>query len=125
MPNIAITPSDMTAFRTAVDSAQAAAASSVIDTAETFEFASNGKPFIVLASVANTHGSVALTMTAGDAWAGLAKTIGAAVQNKTTAFYVESGFALLDTGKIEIVATPASGKRLATDHALKLQVIQL
>jgi GTPase SAR1 family protein len=115
----------MTAFRTAVDSAAAAATSSVADTAETFEFVATGKPFIVEASVANTHGSVALALVAGDGWAGKTTTIGAAVQNKVTDFYVESGYGVNSDGKIEILATPASGKRLATDHVLTLRIIQL
>ena len=124
MANIEITPANMEAFRTATAAAAAAATSSVIDTAETFEFATNGKPFILLATVADTHGSVALAMNAGDLWAGKATTVGSAPQAKTTAFLVESGYGVNSDGKIEIVATPASGKRLATDHALKLTVIQ-
>lgn len=125
MANTAITPANLTAFRKATDMAVVAATASVADTPETFEFVATGKPFILLATVANSHGSVALSMNVGDTWAGKATTIGAAVENKTTAFYVESGYGLNDAGKIEIVATPATGKILLTNHALKLSVIQL
>lgn len=125
MSNIVITPANLTAFRTATDSAAAAATSSVADATEKFEFASNGKPFIIEASVANSHGSVTLSVVKGDGWGGKAMTIGAAVQNKVTAFLVESGYGLNTDGKIEILATPASGKKLYTDHALTLRVYQL
>jgi len=125
MSNIAITPANLTAFRTGADSATAAATSEVADATETFEFTATGKPFIVMASLANTHGPVALTTVAGDGWAGKAISLGTTVQNKVTAFLVESGYGVNTDGKVEILATPASGKKLLTDHALTLRVIQL
>ena len=125
MSNIAITPANLTAFRTATDSAAAAATSAVANATEVFEFASNGKPFIVEASVADSHGSVALSLVKGDGWGGKAISIGAAPQNKVTCFLVESGYGLNSDGKIEILATPATGKKLYTEHALTLRVYQL
>lgn len=125
MSNIAITETDLVKFRTATDYATAAATSTAANTAETFEFDSLGGPFIVLATVANSHGSVSLALTKGDGWAGQAISIGDAVQNKVTAFLVEPAYGMQDTGKIEIKATPANGKKLLTDHALTLGVIQI
>jgi hypothetical protein len=121
----AIVPANLTAFRTATDSAATAATADTADLAESFDFTSNGKPFIVLAKVAAANGSVTLAMSAGDSWAAKATSIGLAPQAKTTAFYVESGYGVDSDGKITITATPASGKKLLTDHVLTLAVIQI
>lgn len=105
-------------------SAVNAATSSVADTAEEFVLTptKNDDKTIVRVAVANTHGSVTLTVTAGDFWMGGTALTLTCVQNKTTIFQLESAKYLQSNGTYVITATPAGGKRLATDHAMTLEV---
>jgi hypothetical protein len=123
---IAVTSGSVVKYNTPVAVAAAAATSSVIDTAEDFEitYGTGDGRVLILATVADTHGSVVLTAPAGAFWAGMAQTV-TVPQNAESAFVLEGAKGKLADGTIVITATPASGKRLATDHALKIKAINL
>ena len=46
-------------------------------------------------------------------------------EDGTTAVQIETGIFTKTNGTIEVVATPATGKKLLTDHALTVEVIEL
>lgn len=128
MSNIAITPATITAFDTATDAAAATSTSTEINISETFEFALTGKPSKVafIFSNANSHGTYTYSIAAGVLGvSGKAKT-GSILQNKPNAVVqIETGRYINANGKIEITLTPASGKKLYTDHGATVRVINL
>ena len=123
---IVVTSASIVLYETPVAMAAAAATSSVVNTAEDFEvtFGTADSRVILVATVANTHGSVTLTAPAGAFWFGKATSI-AIAQNATRVLVLEGAKGKLATDKIVITATPATGKRLATDHAFTLAAINL
>jgi hypothetical protein len=124
MPNTAITKNELTKFRTGAELTQTAATVDTAGDTETFEFATNGMPFLLIADVAATNGSVSLEVVKGNLWSGATKSV-TAEQNKKTMFYVEAAYGARKDGKLYIKATPATGKKLKTDHALKLSVVEI
>ena len=131
---MAVTCTLVTLVRDTVDTlVPDAATSTVIDEVEVFTFTpTKGMDKIAIeVKVANTHGTVACSLGAGGQfWASAAKTFNA-VQNVTSIFHVcdIARFAKEVAGenedKIELTLTPASGKRLLTDHAATVQIIEL
>ena len=72
-----------------------------------------------------THGAVAWSIAAGDYWAaGSAKT-GSVAQATTELIMLEGAKYKTQAGTIAITLTPASGKRLLTDHAAAVNCIQI
>ena len=120
-----ITACDLVAFKLGVELKSTAATANTADATEIFSFKSTGKPFIVIAEVAASNGAVTLKANKGELWAMKEIDIGSAPQGKTTAFYVEPAYGARNDGTVEFIAIPASGKKLLTDHTLKLSVIQL
>jgi DNA primase len=85
-----------------------------------------GRKILILVTVADAHGTVVCSLGAGsEFWASDAQTFNA-VQNKTSAFQIEDVARFLTSSDtIVLTLTPANGKRLATDHAATVQVIEL
>lgn len=123
-------------LNTAYEVKQVAATETTIDDTETFYFALPAQRIIqrvvVLVEVAASHGSVSAQVLAGNAWAAKAQTAVACPQAKTTAFSFEPGMAIIykaanaigsNDKEIQIRLTPASGKKLQTDHVAKITVI--
>jgi hypothetical protein len=80
---------------------------------------------IILVEVANSHGTVECALGAGDYWAATEVTFDA-VQNKTSVFHVSDiARFMTEDGEIKLTLTPASGKKLLTNHAATVQVIEL
>jgi hypothetical protein len=125
--NIAITNSKILAFGTVADLTYMAADADTADLAQKFIYTPTGKDHKVVigAVVANTHGTVALSFKGGAGAFGTATKAVNAVQNKTSLVQIETGRYMQADGTIEITATPASGKKLASEHALKIFVIEL
>jgi hypothetical protein len=111
-----------------VDTLAAAAASvDVADTAEVFTITPTKRTgkMIIEVAVANSHGTVACSLGAGDYWASKAVSFDA-VQNKTSVFHVSDiARFLTNDGEIKLTLTPATGKKLLSDHAATVQVIEL
>ncbi len=95
--------------------------------AQTFYYTPTGRDSKVLVGfqVANSHGAVAVSITGGDGVFGIAAQTASIAQNATEVIQIETGRFMKSTGKINIVCTPASGKRLTTDHVLKIWVVEL
>jgi len=130
---MAVTVTNVTLVRdTANIGAGDAATADTADLAEVFTITPTKgmDKMIIEIAVANTNGTVACSMAAGDNfWAKKAKTWNC-VQNKTTIFHI-SDIARFMTkvtgaaGKMLLTLTPASGKKLLTDHTAVVKVVEL
>lgn len=125
--NMAITNSKILTLGTVADLTYMAADADTADLAQKFIYTPTGKDnkIVIGAVVAATHGTVALSFKAGAGVFGTAAKSVNAPQAKTSIVQIETGRYMQADGTIEITATPASGKRLTTDHALKIFVIEL
>lgn len=104
-----------------------AATSSVVDTAEVFTITPTKSDQRVLIEIENgpTHGTVTYSIAAGGFWAAGSALTGSVAQDLKRGIVLEGGKYKAAAGTIAITFTPASGKRLLTDHALKVRVIQM
>lgn len=103
-----------------------AAVEDTADKAEVFAYTPTGKPNKVAfgIEVAALNGTVKVKFTKAPGVFGSVDLTIDAVQGKTTVVQVEQGrFAQAD-GTFAITATPAEGKKLKTDHALKIFAIE-
>lgn len=105
-----------------------AATSSVIDATEVFTITPTGKPNKTAIIFTNGAGHGAFTYSiakgAGVFQAAAAKT-GSIAAGASEVIQLEMGRYTSATGTVVITLTPASGKRLATDHAASMAVIEL
>lgn len=126
MAAVACTKSTMAQFNTIYDLVANAADEDVAGTAQAFTYSPTvqGSRVLVYVTVANTHGSVTITTAAGNFHQGGIVTL-VCPQNKTTAFVVEDARMKSKAGLMTFTATPASGKKLASEHALKMVVVEL
>lgn len=96
--------------------------------AEAFTFTPTkaGRKILILVTVAAANGTVVCSLGAGsEFWASDAQTFNA-VENKTSAFQIEDVARFLTSSDtIVLTLTPADGKKLKTDHAATVQVIEL
>lgn len=127
MANIAITNTKITALNTDQALTFNASDESVINTTQKFVYTPTGKDHkIVLGiKVADSHGAVAYSIGAGDGVFGSAAKTGSVAQNTTDVIQIETGKYMQTGGTVEITFTPATGKRLATDHALNVFALEL
>ena len=97
------------------------------DLAQTFYYTPTGKDnkVVIGFQVANSHGAVAVSITGGVGVFGAPAKSASIAQNGTEVIQIETGRYMQSTGKINIVCTPASGKKLTTDHVLKIWVVEL
>jgi len=77
---------------------------------------------LVIVSVADTHGAVDIKIEAGDLWYASAKEVSVA-ENTTKVFMLETARHIDKDEEIHMVFTPASSKKLATDHACEVAVV--
>lgn len=105
-----------------------AATSSVIDAVEVFTITpTKGQDkMIIEIEVADTHGPVAASLGAGVQYWPSGALAWSCPQAKTTIMHVSDiGRFMTTASTILLTLTPASGKRLLTDHAAKVGVIEL
>jgi hypothetical protein len=124
---VAVTNTTLTAFNTEVELTNNAATSTVADATEVFTITPTKADYKVLIQIINgpTHGAVAWSIAAGGYWAaGSAKT-GSVAQAKTELIVLEGAKYKALAGTIAITLTPASGKKLLTDHAAAVNCIQM
>lgn len=127
MADMAIVNSRIVALNTKQALTLTAADVDVIDATQKFIYTPTGKDnkVVIGIQVGPTNGAVAHSIAGGvGALAGAAKT-GSTAQATTGIVQIETGRYRTATGTIEITFTPASGKKLTTDHALKVFVIEL
>lgn len=105
-----------------------AATSSVIDATEVFTITPTGKDSKTLIGFVcgAGHGAITYSIAAGAGVfkAAAAKT-GSVAAGATEVMEIETGRYASSTGTIVVTLTPASGKRLATDHASAMWVAEL
>lgn len=122
----AVTGSPIVAFNTARTVTLVAATSSVINEVETFTVTPTKTNVKGVVEIYNGtgHGAITYSLPAGDHYgAGTAMT-GSVAAGVRVALEIESGKYMTD-GKYVITLTPATGKRLATDHAAGMTFIEL
>ena len=104
-----------------------AATEDTVSKAEVFDYTPTGKPNKVCFGfqVANSNGTVKIKFAKSPGVFGVADLTIDAVENKTTCIQVEHGRYVQADGTFTITATPATGKKLLTDHALKIFAIEL
>lgn len=126
---MAITVTNETmAMNTANVLTAAAATSSVINTAEEFQFTPghpDEKYLIIMDNVATDQGTVTYSIAAGAGWAAGAALTGSVAQGVKTGIVLESAKYMDADGVIKITVTPATGERLYTDHAFQVFAIAL
>ena len=80
---------------------------------------------VIRAKVADTNGAVALSVTAGDLWAATSALSLSCAQATDNIFILDAAKYVQSDGTIVITATPASGKKLKSDHAFVMSAFQL
>ena len=71
------------------------------------------------------EGTVTYSITAGAHWAGVAALTGSVANEVQSAIVLETGKYLSAAGTIIVTFTPATGKKLLTDHAFTAVGVQL
>jgi hypothetical protein len=124
---VAVTNSNITAYNTVTTITDNPATSSVVDATEVFTITPTKPDGRVLIEIENgpTHGTVTYSIAAGGFWAAGSALTGSVAQDTKRGIVLESGKYKSAAGTIAITFTPASGKRLLTDHLLKMRVTQL
>ena len=126
---MAVTCTNVTLARNTVSvQAPDAATANGADTAEVFTITPS-KPhckMIIEVAVADSNGTVTCSLGAGtEFWPSGAQAFNA-VQNKTSVFHIADGARFLTSSDtILLTLTPATGKKLLSDHAATVQVIEL
>jgi hypothetical protein len=107
---------------------QDAATSSVVNATEAFTFTPTvfgNRYMILMNNPTAAQGSVTYSITAGAHWAGVAALTGSVANVVQSAIVLETGKYLSAAGTIIVTFTPATGKRLLTDHAFTAVGVQL
>jgi hypothetical protein len=127
MADIAITNSKIATLNTDQALTLTAADEDVANTAQKFVYTPTGKDNKIVfgIQVAATHGTVTWSIGAGVRVFGAAAKTGSTAQATTDIIQIETGRYMLANGTIEITFTPASGKKLLSEHALNVFAIEL
>jgi hypothetical protein len=124
---VTVTNTTLTAFNTEVVLTNNPATSTVADATQVFNITPTKADYKVLIEIVNgpTHGAVAWSIAAGDYWAAGSTKTGSVAQATTEVIMLEGAKYKTQAGVIAITLTPASGKRLLTDHAAAVNCIQI
>lgn len=124
--SVTVTESIITALNTLTTVTSNAATSTTIDEAEVFTYAPTQAPKSVTVIIGNGtgHGALTAAFSAGDMWG--AKALGSLSvgAGEEKMIKIDSFKAMQNDGTIDLTLTPASGKRLLTDHAAYVKVIE-
>lgn len=125
---VTVTNTTLSAYDTETTVTANAATSSVVDATEAFTITptkASNKVAIIFTNGAG-HGAYTWSLPVGDLWASDTATAltGSIADGATEVIQLEDGKHLKD-GKYIITLTPASGKRLLTDHAASMEVLEL
>lgn len=127
MSAIAITNTLIKKYNTATEfKAATAATEDTASKAEEFKYTPTGKANKVIfgIAVAASNGAVAVKFTKAPGVFGAEDITIAAAANKTTIVQVEQGRVVQADGSFEITLTPATDKKLKTDHAATIYAIE-
>lgn len=124
---IAITNNKITALNAFQTVTIMAADADTANLAQDFIYTPTGKDnkIAVFVSVADTHGAVATKLVGGVGAFGIADKSDSVAQNTTEFAQIETGRFRQADGTIKLTLTPASGKKLASEHAAKVYWIEL
>jgi hypothetical protein len=124
--SVTVTNSKIVTMNTALAMTANAATSSTIDQAEVFTATPTRPDYKVAYIIYNGtgHGSITYSVAAGDFWASTAAVTGTVAAGAFAVVELEGGKVKQDDGTVAITLTPASGKRLLTDHAAGMYVIE-
>jgi hypothetical protein len=124
---VTVSNTTLTAFNTKVELVDNAATSSVIDATEVFTITPSKADYKTVIRIKNGtgQGALAWSFAAGTFWAGGSALTGSVADGKTDVIVLEGAKYQAQAGTISLTLTPASGKRLLTDHAAAVAVIQL
>jgi hypothetical protein len=127
MADIAVTKSTISAFNTLTTRTPNPATTDAANTAQDFTFSPSkmGSRVVIEVTVADTHGAVALSIAAGGFHQSIAALTLSVAQATTKMVVLETAKYMSAAGVITITATPASGKKLTSDHALSMAVVEL
>ena len=125
--NISLTNTKITALNTDQALTFNAADQDTINLTQKFIYTPTGydNKICIGFQVGDTHGAVAYSIAVSPGVFGSVAVTGSVAQAATEIVQIETGRFISATGTIEITATPATGKRLTSDHALKIFVIEL
>lgn len=127
MAAIDITNTLIEKYNTATEfKAATAATETTADKAEVFKYTPTGKANKVIfgIAVAASNGAVKVKFTKAPGVFGGADLEISAAEGKTTVVQVEQGRFVQADGSFEITLTPATGKKLLTDHAASIYAIE-
>lgn len=127
MPNTVITTISAEINKGVVSTATAATVDTA-GTAETFEITPvrDSGFYIEINNVSAVNGSVTYSLDVGDYYAApFGPLTGTIAQGASAIICPESAKYKKSTGKLVLTVTPASGKKLKTDHALTVKAVNL
>ena len=113
-------------FNTLATSAATAATSTTADEAQLFDIVPTTKAGIIkIVNASGANGTVTFSLAVGThGGKASAALTGSVAQGVTSYLQVDSGKYANDDGEFALTITPASGKKLLTDHALTVEYIQ-
>ncbi len=98
----------------------------VADTAQTFNIKPTHADYKTAIMIENgAGGALAWSIAAGDFWAATSALTGSVAASKREAIVLDSAKYKTDDGIIAITLTPASTKKLKTDHSASITVVEL
>jgi hypothetical protein len=127
MANTAVTNVKM-ALNTVKEYATTAATVDTADGKEVFDVTpskSDGKVLILIANTSALNGSLTASVAAGGFWAAGSALEVTVEQGKTKMLELESAKYLGTNGKYAVTLTPATGKKLKTDHTASVGCVEL
>ena len=124
---ISVTNSKITTLNTKQALTLMAADADTNDLAQKFIYTPTGKDnrVVIGIQVGPTNGAVAHSIKGGAGVFGTVAKTGSTAQSTTGIVQIETGRFMQADGTIEFTFTPASGKKLKTDHALNVWVVEL
>ena len=84
-----------------------------------------GSKLLIVFQNANSHGAYTYSIAAGAAWASTSAITGSIAQNAKEALQVDTAKVMSASGTILVTLTPASGKKLASEHVATMFVAEL
>ena len=126
--SVAVTNTTLALYDTETTLTFNAATSTVINTAEAFTVTptKQGSKVVIMFTNATGHGAYTWSLPVGALWAGDTATAltGEIAAAATEIIELESAAHISAAGTYVITLTPATGKRLLTDHAATMQVVE-
>lgn len=124
---VTVTNTTLSAFNADTAVTKNAATSAVVDATEVFTITPTRPDEKVLILMENGagHGAVSFSVAAGEFWGAGSALTGTVADGVTDAIVLEGFKYKKADGTIAITMTPASGKRLLTDHAFKMAVVEM